>query len=40
MGTNIVVAFELKVNVTITDTQMLSCGSGGFDIKDAEKDFH
>ncbi len=39
MGTNIVVAFELKVNVTITDTQMLSCGSGGFDIKDAEIGF-
>ena len=36
VGANVVVAFELKVNVNITDTQILSCTAGGFNIKDAE----
>jgi hypothetical protein len=36
IGTNVVVAFELKINVKVTDTQTLACGAGGFDIKDAE----
>lgn len=39
MGTNVVVAFELKVKVNITDTQILSCGAGGFDIRDIETGF-
>jgi hypothetical protein len=39
MGTNVVVAFELEVKVSITDTQVLSCGAGGFDIKDIEKGY-
>jgi hypothetical protein len=39
MGTNIVVAFELKVKVRVTDTQILSCNAGGFDLKDAEIGF-
>ncbi len=36
MGTNVVVAFEVKIRVNITDTQSLSCTAGGFDIKDLE----
>ncbi|MGV8162888.1 MAG: hypothetical protein ACP5N2_06175 [Candidatus Nanoarchaeia archaeon] len=36
MGTNIVVAFEVKIRVIITDTQILSCNAGGFDLLDAE----
>jgi hypothetical protein len=39
MGTNVVVAFELKAKVKVTDTQILSCGAGGFDIKDMEIGF-
>lgn len=36
MGTNIEVAFEVEVNVRVTDTEIISCSAGGFDIKDAE----
>ncbi|MFA6073390.1 MAG: hypothetical protein WC758_04720 [Candidatus Woesearchaeota archaeon] len=36
MGTNVVVAFEIKVKVKVTDAQILICTAGGFDIKDAE----
>lgn len=36
MGTNIVVAFEIKVKVLITDTQILNCVAGGFSINDVE----
>jgi len=36
MGTNVVVAFEVKIKVKITDTQILSCTAGGFNIKDFE----
>lgn len=36
MGTNIVVAFEIFVSINITDTQILTCTSGGYDILDAE----
>lgn len=39
MGTNIVVAFEVKIRVIVTDTQILSCTAGGFDIKDAEVNY-
>ncbi len=36
MGTNIVVAFEVKITVNITDTQILRCTAGGFSLSDAE----
>ena len=36
MGTNVVVAFEVKVNINITDTQIISCTAGGFSISDVE----
>ncbi len=36
MGTNVVVAFEVKITVNITDTQILSCNAGGFSLRDAE----
>ncbi len=36
MGTNVEVAFEIKIEVIVSDTQILSCNSGGFEIKDSE----
>lgn len=36
MGTNVEVAFEVKIEVIVSDTQILSCNSGGFEIKDSE----
>lgn len=36
MGSSVEVAFELKIVVIISDTQILSCNSGGFEIKDSE----
>ncbi len=36
MGTNVVVAFEVDVTINITDTQILTCTAGGFDIRDTE----
>jgi len=36
IGTNVEVAFELEVNVKVTDAEILSCSVGGFDIKDVE----
>jgi hypothetical protein len=36
MGTNIVVAFEVKININITDTQIISCTAGGISISDVE----
>lgn len=39
MGTNVVAAFEIKVVVDITDTQILSCSVGGMNILDSEQGF-
>jgi len=36
MGTSIVVAFEVNIIVNITDTQILTCTAGGYDLLDAE----
>jgi hypothetical protein len=36
MGTNVEVAFEIKIRVNVTDTQTLTCTAGGFDLRDAE----
>ena len=36
MGTNVIVAFEVDVSVGLTDTQILSCSAGGFDLSDFE----
>lgn len=36
MGSSVEVAFEIKIEVSISDTQILSCNSGGFEIKDSE----
>ncbi len=39
MGTEVVAAFEIKVNLEITDTQILDCGVGGFNLESAEVGF-
>lgn len=36
VGTNVVVAFEVKLKVTVTDTQILSCAVGGIQLLDTE----
>ena len=36
MGTNVIVAFEVDVSVSLTDTQILSCSAGGFSLSDFE----
>jgi hypothetical protein len=36
IGANVIVSFDVKVKVHVTDTQILACTSGGFDIRDAE----
>ena len=36
MGTNVVVAFEVKVNINITDTQIISCTAGGINLNTIE----
>ncbi|MCC7574005.1 hypothetical protein KO361_00230 [Candidatus Woesearchaeota archaeon] len=36
IGTNIVVAFEVKITVTITDTQIISCTAGGINLDTIE----
>jgi hypothetical protein len=36
MGTNIIVAFEVKITVTITDTQIISCTAGGINLDTIE----
>lgn len=36
MGAAVEVAYELNVDVKITDTQIISCGASGFDLLDAE----
>lgn len=36
IGSNIVVAFEEKIKVTVTDTQTIDCVAGGFEIQDSE----
>jgi hypothetical protein len=36
MGTNVVVAFEVKITVNITDTQIISCTAGGISLNTIE----
>lgn len=36
VGAAVIVAFEIQVRITVTDTQILSCAAGGFSIGDFE----
>lgn len=36
IGASVVVAFEVKIKVVITDTQILTCNAAGYEIQDAE----